>query len=90
MVLVDTPLERFRLASDLASKSKEVQVSTFIYSMGDKAEDLSVALRPGSGLFNIICNNSVILTTALQTCSSYSAPTQNLNTENNCTKIKSN
>ena len=32
--------ERFRLASDLASKSEEVQVSTFIYSMGDKAEDL--------------------------------------------------
>ena len=32
--------EQFRLASDLASKSEEVQVSTFIYSMGDKAEDL--------------------------------------------------
>ena len=32
--------ERFRLASDLASKSEEVQISTFIYSMGDKAEDI--------------------------------------------------
>ena len=32
--------ERFRLVSDLASKLEEVQVSTFIYSMGDKAEDL--------------------------------------------------
>ena len=32
--------ERFRQASDLASKSQEVQISTFVYSMGDKAKDL--------------------------------------------------
>ena len=32
--------ERFRQASGLASKTEDVQVSTFIYSMGDKAEDL--------------------------------------------------
>lgn len=32
--------ERFRQASDLVSKSEEVQVSTLVYSMGDKAEDL--------------------------------------------------
>ena len=28
------------MASDLASKLEEVQISTFIYSMGDKAKDL--------------------------------------------------
>ena len=32
--------ERFRQASGLASKTEDVQVSTLIYSMGDKAEDL--------------------------------------------------
>ena len=32
--------ERFRQASDLASKSQEVQISTLVYSMGDKAEDI--------------------------------------------------
>lgn len=32
--------ERFRQASDLVSKSEEVQISTLAYSMGDKAEDL--------------------------------------------------
>jgi ElaB/YqjD/DUF883 family membrane-anchored ribosome-binding protein len=32
--------ERFRQASGLATKTQEVQVSTLIYSMGDKAEDL--------------------------------------------------
>ena len=32
--------ERFRMASDLVSKSEEAQISTLIYSMGDKAEDL--------------------------------------------------
>ena len=32
--------ERFRQASDLASKTEEVQISTLVYSMGDKAEDL--------------------------------------------------
>ena len=32
--------ERFRQASDLASKSEEVQVSTLVYSLGDKAEDI--------------------------------------------------
>ena len=32
--------ERFWLASDLISKSEEAQISTLIYSMGDKAEDL--------------------------------------------------
>ena len=32
--------ERFRQASDLTSKSQEVQISTLVYSMGDKAEDI--------------------------------------------------
>ena len=32
--------ERFRQASDLASKTEEVQVSTLVYSLGDKAEDI--------------------------------------------------
>ena len=32
--------ERFRQASDLATKSEEVQVSTLVYSLGDKAEDI--------------------------------------------------
>ena len=32
--------ERFRQASDLASKTEEVQMSTLMYSMGDKVEDL--------------------------------------------------
>ena len=32
--------ERFREASDLKSKNEAVQVSTLVYSMGDKAEDL--------------------------------------------------
>ena len=31
---------RFRLASDLASKSEEKQVSTLIYCMGDQSEDI--------------------------------------------------
>ena len=32
--------ERFRQESDLASKTEEVQMSTLVYSMGDKVEDL--------------------------------------------------
>ena len=32
--------ERLREASDLESKSAAIQVSTLVYSMGDKAEDL--------------------------------------------------
>ena len=32
--------ERFRMASDLASKSEENQVNTLVYSMGDKADDI--------------------------------------------------
>jgi hypothetical protein len=32
--------ERFRQASDLATKSEEAQISTLVYSMGDKAEDI--------------------------------------------------
>ena len=32
--------ERFRQASDLTSKSQETQISTLVYSMGDKAEDI--------------------------------------------------
>ena len=32
--------ESFRQASDLAIKSEEVQVSTLVYSLGDKAEDI--------------------------------------------------
>ena len=32
--------ERFRQASDLANKSEEVQISTLVYSLGDKAEDI--------------------------------------------------
>ena len=32
--------ERFRQASDLVSNSEEIQISTLVYSMGDKAEDL--------------------------------------------------
>ena len=32
--------ERFKHASDLSSKSEEVQVSTLVYSLGDKAEDI--------------------------------------------------
>ena len=32
--------ERFRQVSDLTSKSGETQVSTLVYSMGDKAEDI--------------------------------------------------
>jgi len=32
--------QHFRQASDLGSKSEEVQISTLVYSMGDKAEDL--------------------------------------------------
>ena len=32
--------ERFRQASDVTSKSEEVQVSTLVYSLGDKAEDI--------------------------------------------------
>ena len=32
--------ERFRQASDLASKSEENQVNTLVYSMGDKADDV--------------------------------------------------
>ena len=32
--------ERFRQASELASKTEDMQVSTLIYSMGDKAKDL--------------------------------------------------
>ena len=32
--------EQFRQASDFASKTEEVQISTLVYSMGDKAEDL--------------------------------------------------
>lgn len=32
--------ERFRLASDLVSKSEESQVNTLVYSMGDKADDI--------------------------------------------------
>ena len=32
--------ERFRKVSDLTSKSGETQVSTLVYSMGDKAEDI--------------------------------------------------
>jgi len=37
---VDMALRAFRQASDLGSKSEEVQISTLVYSMGDKAEDL--------------------------------------------------
>ena len=39
--------ECFREASDFKSKSAAIQVSTLVYSMGDKAEDLlqSFALR---------------------------------------------
>ena len=33
-------IRRFRQASDLVSKSEEVQISTLVYSMGDKVEDL--------------------------------------------------
>ena len=32
--------KRFRQALDLASKSEQVQVSTLVYSLGDKAEDI--------------------------------------------------
>ena len=32
--------ERFRQASELATKSEERQVNTLVYSMGDKAEDI--------------------------------------------------
>ena len=32
--------EHFRMASDLASKSEKNQVNTFVYSMGDKADDI--------------------------------------------------
>ena len=32
--------ERFRVASGLASKDADVQVSTLIYAMGDKADDI--------------------------------------------------
>ena len=32
--------ERFRQASDLTSKSEEAQISTLVYSLGDKTEDI--------------------------------------------------
>ena len=32
--------ERFRQASELVNKSEETQVSTLVYSLGDKAEDV--------------------------------------------------
>lgn len=32
--------ERFRIASDLNTKSEERQVAMLVYAMGDKAEDI--------------------------------------------------
>ena len=33
-------IERFRQASELTSKTQEAQISTLVYSLGDKAEDI--------------------------------------------------
>ena len=37
--------ERFRIASKLNEESDEAQVNTFIYSMGDEADDILAALK---------------------------------------------